>query len=249
MDRFYTCLDITLTYEGGFSNHPSDPGGATNLGITLGTLKRWRGQADINDVKMLSKQEAGEIYRAFYWQPVKGDTLPAGLDLALFDFAVNSGVPRAVRTLQQILQVTSDGILGRQTLMAVERADVSFLVKALCQRRLAFLQGLNTWPTFGRGWQRRVEAIEKQALQLFSTLKGYKMEDTNMNETKSILASRTVWANVIGLASIVFGLAGINTSGIDTSHLADAIAQIVAAGSFIASTFFRIKATQQLGAV
>ena len=103
-------LTHVLAQEGGYVDHPADPGGATNKGITIQTLAQWRGHAVTkDDVRNLSIKEAGEMYHARYWQAVHADDLPAGLDLAMFDYAVNSGPARAIKTLQQALGLTPDG--------------------------------------------------------------------------------------------------------------------------------------------
>ena len=121
--RFDQCLDEVLRHEGGYVDHPSDPGGATNMGITRKTLARWRQvspwwKLDKAAVRGLERAEAARIYRASYWDTSRAGLLPAGLDLALFDFAVNSGPDRAVRLLQAELGVVADGRIGPLTLGA-----------------------------------------------------------------------------------------------------------------------------------
>src|SRR5215510_8682769 len=116
-ERFARCLDHVLQFEGGFADHPRDPGGATNMGITHKTLARWRKvspwwKLSKNDVRVLGRDEAAHIYEASYWRQVHGAELPAGLDLALFDYAVNSGPLRAIKALQGQLKVRADGWIG-----------------------------------------------------------------------------------------------------------------------------------------
>lgn len=164
-DRFEACLDHVLQHEGGYVDHPRDPGGATNMGITIGTLSDWLGRpATRAEVRDLSRETAAAIYRARYWQAVQGDSLPVGLDLVLFDYAVNSGPGRAVRTLQAVLGVAMDGAIGPVTLAALAGRDREQLIREVCARRLAFLRSLSTYDAFGRGWERRVAAIEAAAL-------------------------------------------------------------------------------------
>lgn len=164
---FDRSLAEVLLHEGGFVNHPADPGGATKYGITRTTLSRFRGRpVSVEDVRGLTREEAGTIYRRRYWDAVRGDELPAGLDLALFDFAVNSGPDRAVRTLQGILGVPADGIVCPRTLEAARNAEAADVVRRLTRARLAFLSGLASWPIFGRGWRSRVLAVEQEALRL-----------------------------------------------------------------------------------
>jgi len=171
--RFDLCLDAVLRHEGGYADHPGDPGGATNLGITRKTLARWRQVSPWwalpkSAVQQLQRAEAARIYRALYWDASRAGQLPAGLDLALFDFAVNSGPARAVATLQAELGVQTDGIIGPLTLAAigshVARAGAAGLIGALCDRRLGFLHRLGTFATFGKGWSARVAAIRAAAL-------------------------------------------------------------------------------------
>lgn len=167
--RWTHCLAQILKHEGGYADHPSDPGGATNMGITHKTLARWRGvepwwALDKTEVKALQKTEAAAIYKALYWERVKAASLPPGLDLAVFDYAVNSGPDRAVKTLQGLVGVTQDGFVGPVTLTATARRDPRGLINALCDQRLNFLQRLAIFATFGRGWINRVADIRATAL-------------------------------------------------------------------------------------
>lgn len=167
--RFAACLSHVLRHEGGYVDHPADPGGATNMGITRKTLARWRSVSPWwglpkSAVKALGRDEAARIYRARYWTPCRADDLPAGLDLALFDFAVNSGPDRAIRTLQAGLGVAADGIVGPLTLAAISKASSVSAINDLCDRRLGFLGRLSTFSTFGRGWTSRVADIRQAAL-------------------------------------------------------------------------------------
>lgn len=167
--RFDLCLAAVLKHEGGYVDHPSDPGGATNLGITHKTLARWRKVSpwwtlQKSEVQRMTRAEAARIYRALYWTPCKAGHLPAGLDLAVFDFAVNSGPDRAIRQLQATLNVVVDGQVGPLTLEAARRADTGATISALCDRRLGFLRGLATFSVFGRGWSSRVAQVRAAAL-------------------------------------------------------------------------------------
>jgi lysozyme family protein len=164
-ENFARSLQHVLAFEGGYVNHPADPGGETNFGITKAVYDAWRtqkGQA-IRSVKDITKAEVEQIYRHQYWQPIHGDELPAGIDFAVFDGAVNSGVKQSGKWLQRALGFAAgsvDGSIGTVTLNAVtEFADFDDLVDRICDRRLAFLRALKTWPTFGKGWSRRVESV------------------------------------------------------------------------------------------
>lgn len=166
------CLTCVFKYEGGFVNHPADPGGATNMGITLATLSKHRGRpCTVADVKNLSRSEAAEIYRASYWGSVRGDDLPSGVDLAVFDFAVNSGQSRAIAALQRAVGVADDGHLGPLTIEAVKKADPRAVVTKIMSDRLTFLRRLSTWKTFGKGWLSRVQSVEREALAMVGTAK------------------------------------------------------------------------------
>ena len=147
-----------LAYEGGYVNHPKDPGGATMQGVTQRTYDAFRRRVGRipRPVRQLEAVERDTIYREQYWDVVRGDDLPSGVDAAVYDFAVNSGPARAARYLQRIAGVTQDGVIGLQTLDAVARLDPVVVVERLCDDRMAFLRGLRTWSTFGKGWSRRV---------------------------------------------------------------------------------------------
>lgn len=165
--NFDVCLALTLRFEGGYSDDPADPGGATNMGITRATLARARGRAVTkSEVRELSRAEAAEIYRSLFWAPVSGDLLASGLDAALFDFGVNSGPARAVRILQQILGVNEAEGIGPKTLAALARKNPETVIWTLSRARQGFLERLRTFRSFGRGWSARVAAVEKAAVAL-----------------------------------------------------------------------------------
>lgn len=169
VDRFELCLSEVLRHEGGYADHPVDPGGATNMGITHKTLARWRQVSPWWDlpkaeVKSLKGEEAAKIYRALYWDLCRAGDLPAGMDLAVFDYAVNSGPNRAIRTLQGVLGVAVDGLVGPLTIAAAGKANAAFVINAICDRRLGFLKALSTFPVFGRGWTGRVASVRAAAL-------------------------------------------------------------------------------------
>ena len=127
--NFSRALDAVLRHEGGYADHPADPGGATNLGITRATLVRWRGRpVSRAEVKALTRGEAAKIYRAFYWDEIAGDELPPGVDFAVFDYCVNSGPGRAARTLQSAAGVRPDGRIGKITLAAVNAHEPAALI-------------------------------------------------------------------------------------------------------------------------
>jgi lysozyme family protein len=156
---------LTLGFEGGYSNHPSDPGGPTNFGITIAEYRRYvMPGATAADVRAMQLAEAKAIYRAKYWAPLRCDELPAGLDFAVFDYGVNSGVGRASKVLQRLLGFADDGRIDNALIVAVGERDASDLIAQLCDERLAFLRRLKTWPVFGTGWGWRVAAVRSAAL-------------------------------------------------------------------------------------
>lgn len=154
-------LTLMFGHEGGYSNRKTDSGGPTKYGITHRTLAGHRGVAAVtaDDVKKLTLTEAELIYRKSYWVQSGGDVLPVGLDYAAFDFGVNSGPSRAVKSLQKVLGVPQDGIVGGQTLAAVKARNVDELITAYCEERMRFLRSLGGktgWRNNGRGWTIRV---------------------------------------------------------------------------------------------
>lgn len=171
---FDACYAETLRHEGGYSDHPSDPGGATQHGVTQATYdayRRRRGRPT-RAVREIAGDETREIYRDQYWAAVRGDELPAGVDLVVYDFAVNSGPVRAIRALQAALGVEADGHLGEQTLAALRNRLPAGVIGDVCERRLAFMRqardkrGAAAWPTFGKGWSRRVCAVYLTAMRM-----------------------------------------------------------------------------------
>lgn len=165
--RFSICLSRTLNHEGGYVNHPRDPGGATNFGITQRTYDSWRvAQVKITrPVKHINKDEVQDIYKQYYWSAVKGDHLPAGLDYVVFDAAVNSGVQQSTKWLQTALGVRVDGMIGPVTLTAAAQADTADVILKCIALRQTFLKGLPHWNTFKNGWTRRVASVEAGALR------------------------------------------------------------------------------------
>jgi lysozyme family protein len=165
--KFSECLKEVLKWEGGYSNDKYDSGGATMRGVTTGRYRAYRKAKGLppRPVKRLTNAELQEIYQTYYWKPVYGDRLPAGLALAVFDFGVNSGPSRAIRFLQRILGVRQDGEMGPITLDAAEGCDVEATIKQLCADRLAFVKKIKTYWRFGRGWTNRIHGIRRAALE------------------------------------------------------------------------------------
>jgi lysozyme family protein len=163
MSAFDTIIDMVLEHEGGYVNHPTDPGGETKYGISKRAYP-------LLDIESLDKDKAKEIYRHDYWNKIRGDDLHPAVACVVVDFAVNSGVYRASKVLQRVCQTEADGILGSGTVRAtqhtVDTEGVSFVVEGVTQSRLKFLQALDTYKTFGKGWNRRVEETHAKAMEL-----------------------------------------------------------------------------------
>lgn len=163
--RYKRCLPLILQWEGGFVDHAKDPGGATSHGITLATARAFDldkdgdGDVDKADVRALTQEDAAKVYHPGYWRRAFCDVLPAGVDLITFDASVNQGPGRAVRFLQEALGVKADGDVGPKTLAALAKADKLALVQRISDLRRAHYRSLSTFPTFGRGWLRRLNAI------------------------------------------------------------------------------------------
>lgn len=167
--NFPRCLAVTLIHEGGWVDHKDDPGGATMMGVTLARFQQHvGGYASKADLRAITDDQLQAIYRT-YWAEVRGDDLPAGMDLVAFDAAVNSGASRGARWLQEALGVSADGKVGPNTVRAARMAtSVSAVIDRACDRRMSFLKGLKTWPTFGRGWASRVSDIRARAKAMAS---------------------------------------------------------------------------------
>ncbi len=159
-------LSRVLTHEGGYVNHPKDPGGPTNKGVTQRVYDAYRRGKSLGaqSVQQISVKEVADIYDRQYWDAVKGDDLPAGIDYVLFDGAVNSGPKQSIIWLQRALgpvyKGRVDGTMGMTTIAAVNAVnDLDALVGRICDQRLNFMRHLNTWPVFGRGWSARVAEV------------------------------------------------------------------------------------------
>jgi lysozyme family protein len=156
-----------MKHEGGFVNHPRDPGGMTNLGVTQRVWEEWVGHpVGEKEMRALTPAIVAPMYKKKYWDKVAGDALPSGVDLAVFDFAVNSGPGRAAKMLQRVLDVKQDGDIGLNTLEKALSIDSSKLIADYNDARLAFLKSLPTWPDFGNGWETRVELVTTEATNM-----------------------------------------------------------------------------------
>lgn len=170
-ENFDIAFKATLKHEGGFVNHPKDPGGMTNLGVTKRVWEDYTGRkATEADMRALTPEMVKPLYKTKYWDRVFGDDLPPGADFAIYDFAVNSGPSRAIRCAQKITGTKQDGAMGPQTINKirayVDQYDAETFVITYQDERLLFLQSLSTFPTFGKGWTRRVTEVEHQGIEL-----------------------------------------------------------------------------------
>jgi lysozyme family protein len=167
--RFEECLARVLKHEGGFVNDPVDKGGMTNLGVTKRVWEEFVGHpVSEADMRALTPEKVGKLYRQKYWNAAYCEVLPKGLDYVVFDFAVNAGTGRAVKTLQQTIGVVADGIIGPRTRAAINGANHKKLINDYSDERIDFYQGIVArrpeQERFIRGWLRRVEEARKLAL-------------------------------------------------------------------------------------
>ncbi|MFA5996183.1 MAG: glycoside hydrolase family 108 protein [Candidatus Paceibacterota bacterium] len=160
-ENFDASLTLVLKHEGGYSNHPRDPGGATMKGVIQRVYDGYRRSHGLipRSVRMLGDAELRDIYRALYWDKICGDDLPGGIDYVVFDGAVNSGPAQSAKWLQRALGVNDDGVIGPLTLDRSDDVPAAHLVDAICDKRMGFLRALRTWSVFGTGWSRRVADV------------------------------------------------------------------------------------------
>ncbi|WP_200962161.1 glycoside hydrolase family 108 protein, partial [Pseudovibrio sp. POLY-S9] len=167
--NFKNCYPKLRRHEGGFVDHPDDPGGATNKGITQQTYNWWLDLMDLKrrSVRLITDDEVKAIYREQYWNRCRADDLPYGIDYATFDGAVNSGPKRGVKWLQKAIGAAVDGRAGDETVGKARRTvECTAVIRRMCAYRLGFLQRLRNFKTFGRGWTRRVAEVEVDATQM-----------------------------------------------------------------------------------
>lgn len=163
-ENFESSLEIVLKSEGGFINHPSDPGGATNLGVTKKVWESWVGKpVPISDIRNLTPKQVSPLYKKQYWDAVRADDLPSGLDYLVFDFAINAGAFRAIKTLQKALSIVDDGVFGNKTLESIKKADLTDLISRFSDLKEQFYKSLPTFSVFGKGWMRRVAEAKTYA--------------------------------------------------------------------------------------
>ena len=176
-ENFDDALQHLLKSEGGFTNDPRDLGnklpdgraGCTMLGVTQASWEAFIGKRTTQDkMRLLTPKDVAPIYRKKYWDMVKGDDLPSGLDYLMFDFAVNAGPGRAIKVMQESLGVTADGVIGRITMKAIADADPEEQIKKFSDAKEAYYRSLKTFETFGKGWLNRVAEVKGHASKMLA---------------------------------------------------------------------------------
>jgi lysozyme family protein len=168
--NFASALQLVLVHEGGYVDHPQDPGGATNKGVTLAVFQRFYGASRTKEeLRAITDAQLEHSYKTGYWDTCQCDALPDGVDYVVFDQAVNSGPGQSAKWLQAAVGVAVDGAIGPQTIAAALQRAPAQVINTMCDARLAFLQRLRNgalWQTFGRGWQARVDGVRAAGQQL-----------------------------------------------------------------------------------
>jgi lysozyme family protein len=164
LSNWEQAFEQMLKSEGGYVNNPADPGGMTNLGVTKATWENWIGrESDEAEMRGLTPEKVEPLYKKKYWDAVRGDELPAGISYLCFDFAVNAGAGRAIKTLQSAVGVTPDGGFGPMTMAAVQAIDPVTLIERFSAEKVVFYRSLSTFATFGNGWLNRVADVKLKA--------------------------------------------------------------------------------------
>lgn len=226
--NFDNVMTEIFAHEGGYVNHPSDPGGETRYGISKRSYPK-------EDIKRLTRTRAKFLYMVDFWEPIKGDQLPDGVDLVTMDASVNSGKARGIRWLQTAAGMPKpkvDGIMGSKTLAAVTGNDSIELIKRACAIRVGFLRGLKTWGTFGKGWSRRVASVEAKAVTMAALAVG------SRGYAKTVLRQHSDEAKVLqkrnsdtGKTTAAAG--GVGTGGVQTIQDLPLWAPLVAVGVIV----------------
>jgi len=161
------CFDLVIVNEGGYVDNPADPGGATNWGCTKAVWEQYIGhEVSKEDIRNLTKEDVKPLYKRNYWDAIHGDALPSGLDYCLFDCAINSGVGRATKFIQEIVGVFADGAIGNNTVTAINQMNTVTMINEFSDKRQAFLETLKTFPVFGKGWTKRVTEVRIKSLEM-----------------------------------------------------------------------------------
>lgn len=243
-------LRHVLVHEGGYVNNKKDPGGPTNRGVTQAVYDGYRTRKGLpsKSVRSITLEEVSEIYSGQYWNPIRGDDLPVGLDYAVFDFAVNSGASRAIKTLQSVLGVRMDGVIGEKTLSAAMDREVVSLIEEYVEARMKFLRGLKPrngkggWQVFGRGWTRRV----------MGEIDGFQGDDVGVIDRAICMvngeSAPLPTASVEGKATEP-ERAGVSESSVVQSTVADIALKVGAGASILPSLDFRAQILVGVGLI
>jgi lysozyme family protein len=165
--NFRDCLELVLKHEGGYVDHPKDPGGRTNLGVTQRVWEEWIGHpATEKDMRELTPAIVAPMYEMRYWRTSYCEKLPRGLDLLVFSMAVNAGAGRSVKLLQDAIGVVADGVIGPNTMARINEANVETLIDKFSEARTDYYKGLKLFPVFGRGWVARTDKERLEALDM-----------------------------------------------------------------------------------
>lgn len=205
-ENFDAALAHVLKHEGGFVDHPKDKGGATNKGITqrvYNGYQRRKGRKPLQSVRFISDDEVRAIYHGQYWDAVKADELPHGIDYCTFDAAVNSGPSRGVKWLQRAVLANPDGTVGNETLGKVKTVPAYTIILRMCEDRMSFLQRLGNWSTFGKGWTRRVNGVRKTSLEWAKRETGTDIVEPDGTDTVS--KDRTPVIAAVGALVVALG--------------------------------------------
>jgi len=238
-----------LAHEGGYTNDAADPGGPTNFGITIADYRKYvKPGATAADVRAMKVEEAKAIYRSKYWDAQRCDALPAGVDYAVFDYGVNSGIGRSGKVLRRVLGLPdNDWRTSNDVLAALGKRDAKAIVAAVCDERLRFLQRLSTWPVFGRGWGARVAEVKAYALKLAAGATAAAPAPAATSAGKGVVpvargAQQGSAGAVIAAGAAVAQQAHQSGAGIATVII---IAMLALAAAIAASAFWRWRQTVQ----
>lgn len=239
--NYIASISRVLAHEGGYTNHPSDPGGPTNWGITIHDARRyWKRTATAADVKAMPLSVAREIYRSKYWDAQRCDDLPGGVDYIMFDYGVNSGIGRSGKVLRRVLGMKADtSVVTDQVLAEAALRKPADIVTALCDERLRFLKSLRTWPVFGKGWGRRVAESRRDALEMASPKAPVTVPAVKADKSagKGIIPAPAIAnpSNAVAGGTVVSAAAGAATaaSGAGTDYTAYAVIAAIAAVAII----------------
>ncbi len=227
--NFDASLARVLKHEGGYSNHPSDPGGPTNFGITIHDYRRYiKANGTAADVREMARADAAKIYRERYWDALRCNDLPAGLDYAVFDYGVNSGTGRAAKVMRRLLGIGDGTAMNDAVIAGARGVNAASLIGRLCDERLAFLKSLRTWPVFGAGWGRRVAEVRRDALAMAKGTTVSAPESAPANGKASI--PQPDKARAATTAAVVVATGGAAQTAATAGWSWSIVAAIVAAG-------------------